>query len=192
MYKFVKSSSSRENWYDHDGYEVCFWGRSNVGKSSLINALTQNGKLARVSKIPGRTQLLNYFENEKGYVFVDLPGYGYAKLSKGQKEKMLLMIDEYLRFSTKIRCLFLLIDSRTNITKNDWEIIEYLRLNNIVFSLVYTKIDKLNQKEKSKLLRTFKEESQKIGDVSYFMVSSEKNINIQNLQNHIDSIFENH
>ncbi|MEE3928404.1 ribosome biogenesis GTP-binding protein YihA/YsxC [Mycoplasmopsis ciconiae] len=189
MYKFIKSSTSSEDWYQHPSNEICFWGRSNVGKSSLINALVKNDKLARVSKTPGRTQLLNYFGNEKGHVFVDLPGYGYAKLSKKQLEKMFKMIEFYLLNNPRLSDIVLLIDSRTGITKIDWQILEFLKQINLPLTIVYTKIDKLNQKEKAKMIKQFKIDSQNV-QASYFMVSSEKNINIDNLRNHIDSLFE--
>ena len=114
MWKFIKSSSDKSNWLIHDNKEICFIGRSNVGKSSLINALARNSKLAKVSKMPGRTQLINYFQNENDLIIVDLPGYGYANISYSIQEKMFNMIDEYLFvknlssiFRRSIGCLIL-------------------------------------------------------------------------------------
>ena len=152
MWKFIKSSSDKSNWLIHDNEEICFIGRSNVGKSSLINALARNSKLAKVSKMPGRTQLINYFQNENDLIIVDLPGYGYANISYSIQEKMFNMIDEYFRIN-KPSNVFFLIDSRHGITPKDAEIIGYLlNLNhNLIFIL--TKVDKAKQKEIAKTLK---------------------------------------
>ncbi|VEU76415.1 ribosome biogenesis GTP-binding protein YihA/YsxC [Mycoplasmopsis columboralis] len=188
MFKFVKSSSNRSNWYDHSNNEVAFWGRSNVGKSSLINALTNNSKLARVSKTPGRTQLINFFENEFNAVFVDLPGYGYAKLSQTQKQQMMLMIEEYLTQRPNLVNLFLLIDARHGLTKIDMQIIQFLALNKITFSVVYTKIDKLKQSEKSKLIKNNQQWSKECNFSNTYFVSSETKFGIADLSNFITQI----
>ncbi|EFF41791.1 ribosome biogenesis GTP-binding protein YihA/YsxC [Mycoplasmopsis alligatoris] len=189
MYKFIKSSSNMSNWYEHEGNEICFWGRSNVGKSSLLNAIVNNKSLARVSKTPGRTQLLNYFENSQKQVIVDLPGYGYAKLSKSQKDKMLIMIDEYLQKNTRLKALILLIDSRHGITNIDRDIIKYLFSIKIPIYLVYTKIDKLNQKEKSQLSKLSKEEYKNY-NCPYIFVSSQNKFGIDALNKNIQEIFQ--
>ncbi|WP_406613956.1 ribosome biogenesis GTP-binding protein YihA/YsxC [Mycoplasma corogypsi] len=181
MFKFVQSSSAKENWYNHSNYEVAFWGRSNVGKSSLINAICNNSKMARVSKTPGRTQLLNFFENELGAVFVDLPGYGYAKLSQTQQQKMLDMIEQYLLERSNLNHIFLLIDARHGILKNDREIINYLTELNRSYTLVFTKADKLKQKDKSALLKSIAKDRAELNFNEYFIVSSETNFGIDNL-----------
>lgn len=100
----------------------------------MINAITNNSKLARTSKTPGRTQLINFFQNEHNAVLVDLPGYGYAKISQAQKEQMMLMIEEYLLNRSQLKNLFLLIDARHGITKIDEQILTFLNINNIPFS----------------------------------------------------------
>ncbi|QZE12264.1 ribosome biogenesis GTP-binding protein YihA/YsxC [Mycoplasma sp. Ms02] len=191
MYKFIKSATNSSNWYEHEGNEVCFWGRSNVGKSSLINALTKNSKLARVSKTPGRTQLLNYFADQNGNVLVDLPGYGYAKMSKTESAKMLKMIEDYLLNNPRLSDIILLFDSRTGVTKIDQQILDFICSPSIdlPITVVFTKIDKLNQSERHKLLKSFQEQIQGFSISSVFMVSSEKGTNILNLSNHIDSLF---
>ncbi|WP_036452630.1 ribosome biogenesis GTP-binding protein YihA/YsxC [Mycoplasma buteonis] len=189
MFKFVKSATNIQNWYDHPNYEVAFWGRSNVGKSSLLNALTGSSKLARVSKTPGRTQLLNFFENEHKAVFVDLPGYGYAKLSKEQKLKMLDMIHEYLTKRQNLKMLFVLIDARHGIVNTDIEILKYLEEMNLPYTLVFTKADKLKQKDKSLLLKNIKKYNQEYNFENYFIVSSETKFGIFELTNYIANVF---
>ncbi|MGZ9755414.1 ribosome biogenesis GTP-binding protein YihA/YsxC [Mycoplasma sp. 394] len=190
MFKFIKSATNKSNWYEHSNYEIAFWGRSNVGKSSLINALVNNKKLARVSKTPGRTQLLNFFENNKGAVFVDLPGYGYAKVSKTQQMQMMQMIEDYLINRKNLRCVYLLIDSRHSMTQNDKNVVEFLYSINLPFIPVYTKADKLNQKGKSKLLKNIKSEMQQYNFNKYYIVSSENNYGIDNLLLSINETLE--
>lgn len=193
MFKFVKSSTEKSNWYEHSNKEIAFWGRSNVGKSSLLNAIVDNKKLAKVSKTPGRTQLLNFFENEHGAVFVDLPGYGYAKLSQSQIQKMMKMIESYLIERDNLTHLFLLLDSRIPTTKSDKEVMEFLTRIHLPFTAVYTKVDKLNQKEKSALLKRIKLDMQTYKFDKYHIVSSETSYGIANLINQINEIFgENH
>lgn len=191
MFKFIKSSTSSNDWYVHNNnVEICFWGRSNVGKSSLINALNNNSKLAIVSKTPGRTQLINYFEDEQNHVWVDLPGYGYANVSKSKIEKMNKMIEYYLKNNKKLKHVILLIDSRTGITKIDSEVIMFLDSINLDFSLVFTKIDKLNQKEKSKLTKSIQKDFVILQNKTVFFVSSAKKININNLYNYLENLFD--
>ncbi|MFV8475953.1 ribosome biogenesis GTP-binding protein YihA/YsxC [Mycoplasma sp. VS403A] len=186
MFKFIKSASKKENWYEHPYNEIAFWGRSNVGKSSLINTIVANKKLAKVSKTPGRTQLLNFFQNEHGAVFVDLPGYGYAKVSNSILVEMNKMIDEYIINRNNLKCLYLLIDARHGITKTDVEPIEFLTRVGINFKIVYTKADKLKQKEKHQLLKDIQNARQHYGPFQYFIVSSETKVGINDLINDIN------
>ncbi|EIE40667.1 ribosome biogenesis GTP-binding protein YihA/YsxC [Mycoplasmopsis canis] len=190
MFKFVKSATNESNWYNHPNYEVAFWGRSNVGKSSLINSIVSNKKMARVSKTPGRTQLINYFENENGAVLVDLPGYGYARVSIEQSKKMMLMVENYLENRKNLKCLYLLIDSRHGVTKNDHIVIEYLLSIEIPFIIVYTKADKLKQKDRANLLKSIKQSQENYGFLKYFIVSSENFSGINELIININENFE--
>lgn len=152
MWKFIKSSSNKENWLIHNQIEICFIGRSNVGKSTLINNLASHSKLAKTSKTPGRTQLINYFQTDKNIIVVDLPGYGFANISKVKQEKMFYMIDQYFT-NKKPEIVFVLIDSRCGILKQDEDIIKYLieLKHNVV--LIITKIDKSKQKELAQTLK---------------------------------------
>lgn len=188
MWKFIKSSSSKENWLDHNLNEVCFIGRSNVGKSSLINSLSNNKKLAKTSKTPGRTQLINYFNTEKNVMIVDLPGYGFAKMSKTQKQKMHIMLDEYFRESEKISHIFLLFDTRHGMLEEDQYFLNYLIGLNKQYKilLVGTKIDRTTQSEKSKMLKNPIISS--FDKTEIFLCSSQKNKNIDKLREYIYSI----
>ncbi|MGL4251958.1 MAG: ribosome biogenesis GTP-binding protein YihA/YsxC [Metamycoplasmataceae bacterium] len=186
MWNFIKSSSSKENWLEHDFKEVCFIGRSNVGKSSLINALSNNNKLAKTSKTPGRTQLINYFNTEKGIVVVDLPGYGFAKMSKINKEKMHIMLDEYFNESQKLSHIFLLFDARHGLLEEDMLFLNYLSNKNHKIILVGTKIDQTTQSQRHKIKQNSIIAS--FDGKEIFLCSSQKNKNIDKLREYIYSI----
>ncbi len=124
--------------------EYAFIGRSNVGKSSLINMLTGNQKLAKTSAMPGKTVLINHFLINEEWYLVDLPGYGYAKRSKKEQDKLTYMIEEYILGREQMVNLFLLIDCRHEPQKIDIEFMEWLGENAIPFSIVFTKADKLS------------------------------------------------
>lgn len=123
--------------------EFAFIGRSNVGKSSLINMLTGNKKLAMTSGTPGKTRLVNHYLINKQWYLVDLPGYGYAKLSHRAKEKLEQVIRNYLNFSAEMVMLFVLIDSRHDIVKTDMDFLDELGTSDIPFAIIFTKGDKL-------------------------------------------------
>ncbi len=123
--------------------EFAFIGRSNVGKSSLINMLCSNRKLAKTSSTPGKTQLINHFLINDSWYLVDLPGYGFAKVSKEAREELRLMINDYIRNSEEMVVLFVLVDCRHDITKIDREFLSGLGENGIPFAIVFTKCDKL-------------------------------------------------
>ena len=135
--------------------EYAFIGRSNVGKSSLINILANNEKLAKTSGTPGKTQLINHFAINKAWYLVDLPGYGFAKRSLSQRRQWQQMIENYLRKRTNLVSVFVLIDSRHQPQKIDLDFVNQLGEWNIPFSLVFTKADKSTQAEVSKNVKTF-------------------------------------
>lgn len=124
-------------------HEYAFIGRSNVGKSSLINMLTRRKDLAKTSATPGKTLLINYFLINDSWFIVDLPGYGYARRSKDERERLDKMIKGYILHRQQMTNLFLLIDVRHSPQKNDIEFMEWLGENGVPFSIVFTKLDKL-------------------------------------------------
>ena len=147
---FIKSSSNCNECPTNDIPEFAFIGRSNVGKSSLINMLTQSKKLAKISGSPGKTQLINHFLINKDWFLVDLPGYGYAKISKKEKRKIENIIIDYFTNRSNITLTFLLVDIRHNPQQIDLEFMDWLNNNNIDFKLIFTKDDKLKISENEK------------------------------------------
>ncbi len=138
--------------------EFAFIGRSNVGKSSLINMLCNRKDLARTSKQPGKTQMLNFFEVNENWRIVDLPGYGFAKVSKKQRSSWEKMIERYLVLRESLQCAFVLIDSRHELQKIDLEFMMWLGERAIPFAIVFTKIDKLRPNQRPKSLKRIKTE----------------------------------
>lgn len=140
--QFVKSSSNHVDCPPSNLPEFAFIGRSNVGKSSLINLLTNHKKLAKVSSKPGKTQLINHFLIDESWYLVDLPGYGWAKVSKTEKEKWGAMIHDYIKERKNLINLFVLVDSRLKPQPIDVEFINWLGGEGIPFSIIFTKADK--------------------------------------------------
>ena len=147
---FIKSSSNCNECPTNVIPEFAFIGRSNVGKSSLINMLTQSKKLAKISGSPGKTLLINHFLINKDWFLVDLPGYGYAKISKKEKRKIENIIIDYFTNRSNITLTFLLVDIRHNPQQIDLEFMDWLNNNNIDFKLIFTKDDKLKISENEK------------------------------------------
>jgi len=143
--KFIQSASSITESPEDIGSEVAFVGRSNSGKSSAINVIVNHKNLARISKTPGRTQLINFFEIDKQHRLVDLPGYGYAKTSKKQQKEWGFMISEYLKYRQTLKGVILIIDIRRGLMKLDHAFLDfYLPLNKPLHVLL-TKSDKLKK-----------------------------------------------
>jgi GTP-binding protein len=149
--EFVKSAFNKSHWIEDSLPEIAFLGRSNVGKSSLINSLLQRKGLARTSNTPGRTQSINYFLINEGIYFVDLPGYGYAKVSKSMRKDWGEMAEDYLSESDQLRLCVQLVDARHKPTALDKQLHEWLVHNDRPYIIVATKADKLssNQLQKS-------------------------------------------
>jgi len=156
--EFIKSSPILKDCPEGNKPEFAFIGRSNVGKSSLINMLTGRAKLARISATPGKTQLINHFLiNDKWYM-VDLPGYGYAKLSKKKRKGFSTLIENYMKSRENLINVFVLIDANIPPQQSDLEFTEWLGKDGIPFSIVYTKTDKPSQKNLRTNLKKFREE----------------------------------
>lgn len=152
---FVKSSAKLEQCPGDDKIEYAFVGRSNVGKSSLINYLTDKKKLALTSGNPGKTRLINHFIINDSWYLVDLPGYGYAKVSKKERAKFEGMIKTYLEKRENLACLFLLIDIRHDPIEADLEFINWLGEKGVPFVIVFTKADKISTREIDTYVRSY-------------------------------------
>lgn len=148
--KFVISAPNKNSWPNDNLNEICFLGKSNVGKSSLLNAISNNSKLARVSSTPGCTKLLNFFEVDNAYRIVDAPGYGYAKTSILDDKSFVNMMDEYIFSRENVKLFILLVDSRRELSNDDISCLNLLMKTNKEIIVVGTKADKLNQSGKSK------------------------------------------
>ncbi|WP_428666595.1 ribosome biogenesis GTP-binding protein YihA/YsxC [Runella sp.] len=153
---FVKSSATNEQCPKPDRPEYAFIGRSNVGKSSLINALTERRDLAKTSSKPGKTQVINHFLINDSWYLVDLPGYGYAKVSQTDRKVWGEMINNYLFKRENLVCTFVLIDSRIEPQKVDLEFMEKLGSNGVPFALIFTKTDKLTATQLQTQLANYK------------------------------------
>lgn len=136
--------------------EVAFIGRSNVGKSSLINMLCNNRNLAKVSGTPGKTRLINHFAVDERWFLVDLPGYGYAKTGKAMREAFSALIKSYILQREELYCLFVLIDIRLEVQKIDREFMEFLALSDVPFAVVFTKGDKLSTSARTRAVEAYK------------------------------------
>ena len=171
---FVISNSDANNCPTESMPEYAFIGRSNVGKSSLINMLTNNKKLAKTSNKPGKTQLINHFIINDNWFLVDLPGYGYAKVSKKAKREFQGLIYNYFNKRLQLACTFVLIDSRHDAQRIDLEFMQYLGENQIPFCIIFTKIDKLPKNQIDKNIQQYKKSMLKYWDImpTYFISSS--------------------
>ena len=152
--EFLKSAFTRRDWLVDGRPEIAFLGRSNVGKSSLINSLVVRRGLARTSNTPGRTQSINFFLINDRYVFADLPGYGYAKVSKAMRADWGTMAEEYLSDRTELALCIQLVDARHPPSALDIQLNEWLRFNQKPFLVVATKADKLSNNELSRSTKT--------------------------------------
>ncbi len=148
--KFLLSQSRFGSFPQQGMQEIAMAGKSNVGKSSLINSLTRNSKLARTSSAPGKTRLINYYMINENFLLVDLPGYGFAKAPKSEQEKWSQMIEGYLVGSRNLKHVFHLVDIRHEPTKEDVMMVNYLRHYDIPFSVIATKADKLSKAQRSR------------------------------------------
>jgi len=148
--KFLLSQSQFGAFPQQGMQEIAMAGKSNVGKSSLINSLTRNGKLAKTSSAPGKTRLINYYMINEEFLLVDLPGYGFAKAPKSEQEKWSKMIEGFLTGSENLKHVFHLVDIRHTPTREDVMMINYLRHYDIPFTVIATKADKLSKAQRSR------------------------------------------
>ncbi len=173
--------------------EFAFIGRSNVGKSSLINMLTGNRKLAMTSSKPGKTRLVNHFLINREWYLVDLPGYGYAKMSMTAKQKLEQVIRNYLNFSSEMIMLFVLLDSRHDIIKTDMDFLDELGTSDIPFAIICTKGDKLGPVAREKQIEKNKqiilEHWEELPPI--FVSSSETGLGKDEILDYIENVLEN-
>lgn len=187
---FVISNSRADMCPNVQMPEYAFIGRSNVGKSSLINMLTGRKALAMTSSTPGKTMLINHFIINNEWYLVDLPGYGYAKRGKREMEKLKNLISHYVLEREQLTCLFVLIDSRLKPQKIDLEFIHFLGENGVPFGIVFTKADKSKiaelRKNVSIFMKTLSEEWDELP--RYFVTSSENGLGREEFLEYIASI----
>ena len=155
---FIISNTDYKLCPKADKAEYAFIGRSNVGKSSLINLITEKKQLAKISRKPGKTQLINHFLINKEWYLVDLPGYGYATVSKKQKEEFQKIIFSYLEHRESLMCLFVLLDCRHKAQKIDLEFMQWLGEKEIPFVIIFTKTDKLGKISLQRNIANYKKE----------------------------------
>ena len=172
--------------------EFAFIGRSNVGKSSLINMLTGNRKLAMTSSTPGKTKLVNHFLINGKWYLVDLPGYGYAKISANGKKKLEMVIRNYLNFSDQMQLLFVLIDCRHDLVKTDMDFLDELGTGNIPFAIIFTKADKLGpearERQTERIKQQILEHWEELPPV--FVSSSQSGLGKQEILDYIGEVLE--
>lgn len=188
--EFVVSNTKIERCPKPDRHEYAFIGRSNVGKSSLINMLTNNNKLAKTAAKPGKTQLINHFLINESWYMVDLPGYGYARISETTRQQFDRMIRDYILKRENLVCLFVLIDSRLEPQKIDLEFMEWLGGNGVPFVMVFTKADKLTTTQRQKCIGEYQQKMQDTWETMpmAFMTSSEKRMGRQEMLDYIEEL----
>ncbi len=176
--EFLRSVPKHQDCPPADKPEFAFVGRSNVGKSSLINYITGFAKLAKTSGTPGKTQTINHFLINGNWYLVDLPGYGYARVSQDMRKKWVAMLQNYLEERTNLINTFILVDSRLEPQKIDIEFINWMGLQNLPFSVVFTKTDKLSSGKIAANVNKFKDELLKYWDElpPIFQTSAEKGV----------------
>ena len=188
---FIKGIKSINEMPIGDFIEICFSGRSNVGKSSLINYLTGRRSIARTSKTPGRTREINFFRINNNRQLVDLPGYGYAQVSKKERQAWFKMVKDYFFHSNNLRRVFLLIDSRHGIKPSDIDLMKILEEAAITFQLVFTKFDKIKPNEFDKIKKTTFTKLSLFANAfpEVIVTSTKKNVGIEALRASIGKLF---
>lgn len=185
---FLQSNTKIDKLPSANKPEYAFIGRSNVGKSSLINMLTNKKQLAKTSSTPGKTITINHFIINNEWYLVDLPGYGFAQRSKKDRESWKVMLDDYIKNRKNLICMFVLVDSRIEPQKIDLEFINHLGELQMPFNIIFTKVDKIKETELQRNLQAYKdrlaEEWEEIPQI--IVTSSEKEIGKDDVLNLID------
>lgn len=185
--EFVKSAVYEKDYpMELNNMEFAFVGRSNVGKSSLINSITGRKKLAKTSKTPGRTQLINYFKVNNEFYIVDLPGYGFAKVPKEMKAEWGKTMERYVASARK-KLVFVLLDIRRIPSEEDMEMLVWLDHHDIPFKIIFTKMDKVSNNEKFKCLKDIKKKVEFYNDDVFFH-SSLNDTGKEDILNYIESL----
>jgi len=190
--KFVTSNTDFKNCPPAKYPEFAFIGRSNVGKSSLINSLTFHKGLAKTSQTPGKTQLINHFIIDEKWFLVDLPGYGFAKVSKEKRKEFEKMIFDYLIHRENLTCLFVLVDIRLKPQAVDIEFMSRMIEDEIPFYIVFTKSDKLSQKQVNESVELYKNFLLDMWDElpPLFVTSAEKHVGREDILKSIDELIQ--
>ena len=184
--KFETSVYDYKNLIKTDKAQIVLVGKSNVGKSSFINAISNQKKLAKVGQTPGKTRSINYYNVNNEFYIVDLPGYGYSTMSDAEKVKINKLIDTYISKTPQIKYIYFLVDIRNNPSENDRQMYEWLLSKNIPFSIIATKADKI---AKTKIEKKKKNISKKLfAKEEILPFSSDKKINIDTVCNEILNI----
>ena len=188
--KFLVSNTEVSKCPAPDRPEYAFIGRSNVGKSSLINKLTNKRSLAKTSGKPGKTRLINHFSINNSWYLVDLPGYGYAKVPKAEREKWEKFLRKYILQRENLYCLFVLIDSRHEAQQADLEFMEWLGISEIPFSIIFTKTDKLKPDELEANLKRYQDKMFETWETmpGYFISSAETGEGTEDILQFIDDL----
>ncbi|MCK9156060.1 MAG: ribosome biogenesis GTP-binding protein YihA/YsxC [Paludibacteraceae bacterium] len=191
--EYIASNTELYKCPKHTLTEFAFIGRSNVGKSSLINMLTGNKNLAKTSSKPGKTILINHFLINRNWFLVDLPGYGYARINKSGLDRLDKMVKGYVLNRDCLTNLFVLIDCRLEPQKIDLDFLEFLGVNGIPFSIIFTKADKLNDSQLHTNLKVYRdklfEQWEELPPI--FVTSSERGIGRDDVLNYIETINKN-
>jgi len=188
--EFIQSNVSYDKCPEPNMPEYAFVGRSNVGKSSLINMLLERKQIAKTSQTPGKTQLINHFLINGNWYLVDLPGYGFAKISKSKRSDFSKIIKDYSEYRKNLVCLFVLVDSRHKPQKNDLLFIEWLGEKQIPFSIVFTKTDKLAKLTREKNIEEYKKVLLTDWETlpGIFITSSETSLGREDILNYIEKL----
>lgn len=183
---FITSCASKDQWMNDDVKEICFVGKSNVGKSTLINSLVSSKKLAKTSKTPGCTRLLNFFNIDDKFRLVDSPGYGYAKTNHQTYDDFAILMTDYIFKRENLKLIVLLVDSRHVPTNLDIEMYEMLVSSEKPFLVLATKSDKLNQSMKAKCKKNILSVFKGIKENQIMLVSY--NDDLENLKKYIEDV----